>query len=712
MRLQHKVWCLLALSACDSWFGKNECTEGEQRCDGSTLSTCAAKLTGSAASTQAVYEWRKTASCSIQNLVCYAEDGFAACVEPGTLDSGLAGDATMPAPPQGPPGTDSVFSDAPRGPEVAWTRVEVAAVEGAARVIRTSAARLSYAPPAPTQGNVAAVSFGADHLPISAAQVSVIDQVPASAWVRTEGAAYVSVIAPDGKELDRYQLRPGAVAKSQPSSVASVKHALVPDLPPTLEVTPAGQTLPPLSLDDHAKYVSTTPPDEVLAAVIAGLRRLPPFAASVLTQVAFIGGPVQARSRDASGSMEEAGVAPIVLTGEEESLDAGTIMASDAAAASTSWPAGFGVSHVVANQQAILYVSVSPESVEDYVREPNILAAEIVSEVAGLFMRFMSREPVSNDSILAGTRWAFPKDYPEHVATLLQQRVTPMLLQNESLVEAWAGLHELCMRAELADPYRGRPLFSDAEAVERGFASAVGAVGPADDLAQYAALVTVPELWSHSPCPGLQGATLEQLTPRQAVHLAKLETVWGIGLVSGARLKNCVGMRLLEPGPAGIVTQSGSGDRTLFADEVVGQQEPYYHGQVQVSLTAEFTPPLEGDAGLPVDGGLGREIAAQFTASTAGATTGLFRLTSISNRDDPEVGAGFYFSKPSTYERTEATAGLLLITRADAEMIAGHALMVQQGVKKGKSPFFGTTVMPLITARYDVPEDEHGGLGE
>lgn len=687
MRLQHKVWCLLALSACDSWFGKNECTEGEQRCDGNTISTCSAMLAGAVGNTQAKFEWKKTNSCSVQNegLVCHAEDGFAACVAASRLDAGMAsqGDAQSPE-------AQAPYADPSKGAEVVWTRVDVAAREdGTVMIANTKSASLGFAPPSPAQGHAAAVSYGSDGKPISAALLTLSTQVQSTAWVRAAGATRVSIVAPDGRVLDTRPLMEVSTATPKSSGLAQISHSLSAELPPTLEVVAAGTNLLPAD-EASGALVSVPPTPELLGYVGEALRGLPPFAASAFSKVAFVASPLRAAALGAY-NQSDSGVRNVIELGDDEDLDAGTVSAAaDAASpAIVSGPAA-GPAHVVANQQAVLYVDASPSSVAVYARDPNVLAFELAREVASLFVRFTSPP---REQAFVGVQWAFPAAYPAQIAALIKERMSPLLMPAESLVDVWRGLHEIGVRAKLASPYVVGGLASDEDAVQRGFSSAVGAQGAAEDFVEYVARANVPDVWMASPCAALRDTPLDQLDPKLFVHLAKLETAWGIGVLSGTRLKSCVGTRALEPGPSGIVVHGPAREQSAFDQNVLAQKEPFYHGQSQVALTAD-------------QGAEGQEIAASFTMSTAGPVTGLFRLTSVSDRADPEIGAGFYFSKASTYERTEAVAGLLLITRVDTEQIAGHALMVLQGVKKGKKPFAGTTVMPFITARYDVPQDE------
>jgi len=690
MRLQHKVWCLLLLSGCESWFGKNECTEGEQRCDGNTILTCSAKLTGTVGNTQTKSEWTRTSSCSVQHegLICHAEDGFAACISPSRLDAGLLAQADA----QSSEG-QTPYADPYKGSVVAWARVDVTASDdGSVKIASTKSALLSVSPPSASQGHVAAVSYGSDNKPVSAALLSLSNQVPSTTWVRTAGATRISIVAPDGRVLDSRALvdGPTAAPKSH-GELAQVSQSLTAELPPTLEVVEAGSRLPPADGNRLGGLVSVPATPELLGYVGEALRGLPPFAASAFTKVAFVASPLRATELGAY-NRRDAGVASQIELADEGVFepDGGAPPAAADAAPPivVSGPAARSA-HVAANQQAVLYVDASPSSLADYARDPKVLALELAGEVASLLVR-LTASP--RELAFAGLQSAFPKDYPAPIAALIKERMSPLLLPSESLVDVWQGLHEIGVRAELASPYVGGAL-SDETAVQHGFASGVGAQGAAEDFVEYVARANVPEVWASSPCPALRDTSLDELDPKLFLHLAKLEVVWGLGLLSGARLKSCVGTRALEPGPSGIVVHGPARERTAFDQNVLAQKEPFYHGQTQVALTA--------DQGVE-----GQEIAAAFTMSTAGAVVGLFRLTSVSDREDPEVGAGFYFSKASTYERTEAKAGLLLITRVDAQQIAGHALMVLQGVKKGKMPFAGTTVMPFITARYDVPQDE------
>jgi hypothetical protein len=689
MRLQHKVWCLLALSACDSWFGKNECTEGEQRCDGNTISTCSAMLAGAVGNTQAKFEWKKTNSCSVQNegLVCHAEDGFAACVAASRLDAGLSSQEDAQSSEAQAP-----YADPSKGAEVVWTRVDVAAREdGTVMIANTKSALLGFAPPSPAQGHAAAVSYGKDDKPLSAALLTLSTQLQSTAWVRTAGATRVSIVGPDGRVLDSRPLAEGLPATPKSSGLAQIRQSLSAELPPTLEVVAAGTSL--LAADDSSGVLVSVPPTpELLGYVGEALRGLPPFAASAFSKVAFVASPLRAAALGAYNQSDSGVRSAIELAdGEDDDLDGGILSVSTDAASPTivSGPAA-GPAHVVANQQAVLYVDASPSSLADYARDPNVLAFELAREVASLFVRFTSPP---REQALVGFQWAFPADYPAQIAALIKERMSPLLMPAESLVDVWRGLHEIGVRAKLASPYAIGGFASDESAVQQGFSSAVGGQGAAEDFVEYVARANVPDVWMASPCAALRNTPLDQLDPKLFVHLAKLETAWGIGVLSGTRLKGCVGTRALEPGPSGIVVHGPTREQSRFDRNVLAQKEPFYHGQTQVALTAD-------------QGAEGHEIAASFTMSTAGPVVGLFRLTSVSDRADPEIGAGFYFSKASTYERAEAVAGLLLITRVDTEQIAGHALMVLQGVKKGKMPFAGTTVMPLITTRYDIPKSE------
>ncbi|MDB4987416.1 MAG: hypothetical protein JWN04_2594 [Myxococcaceae bacterium] len=696
-----QAWCamgLCVLAGC-SWFGKSQCSEGTQRCEGNAIATCAANVSSSTTTGNApVYAWRKTSSCSVEDrgLVCHEEDGFAACVAASLIDGGVpsaghGGDAAVAA------SMLPIFSDALRSAPAAWTRVDVAAsANGVAHIAQTSSALLAYAPATPTQGQVAAVSYDVDDHPVSAALVSLRGAGSASAWVRSDSATKIRLVAPDGGVVDTVSLAAVATPKSAASTTSAagltrITSALSTDLPATMNITPPGQVLPPLSLwggEDTLISVPATP--EMVGFVADALQRLPPFAASILTGVAFTDNAVHAIELGTFDHISDGGATEIALaSGEDDAGVSGGLLTADAAIARPpSWlPMA---THAAVNQQAMLYIDASPSALEDYRRQPAELAVEIIRQVASVFVSMTTRPLVEE---VVGQHFAFPQDYPADIQALLEERVSPLLMPGESFTDVWAGLHNIGVQGQLAEPYNAALTLPDAVALQGGFATGVGVQGPAEDFAEYAAYASVPELWNASPCPTLQVATLDTLDPKMFVHAAKLEVLWGLGLLSGARLQSCFGDLITQPNPAGIVVHDATGARDVFDQAVYGAQEPLYHGQTQVALTAN-------------QGAAGQELSASFAVSATGLTTGLFRLTSVGHRPNPEVGAGFYFEKPKTYQRMEASAGLMLVTHADDQQIEGHALLVQQGLPLFATPLAGTPVLPAITAHYEFPNDD------
>jgi hypothetical protein len=687
MRDHVAMAALLALGGCGDWFGKDACKAGEQSCDGKQILNCTADLTTGET------KWQRFGSCGITgpNLVCSLVDGLAECVPDPGMDSGVGVGAEAGAvkPATGGGGTAFEQTAAADGGVVAveqveWARLDVERAEDGTgyAITDVSSASLSFVPVSPVAGEVAAVAYEGTR-PVDATMVAFQGSTRAtSVWLRAPGVTRVALIASSGAilaERTRAQPSPASVTK-----VASIRQSLSVALPATLNVFDGGKNLGLIAAGGNVPTMTVVPTEEMLHLVADALNRLPPLAASTVTNVAFTSDNVSftdlVKQLSETEQLEtEAGSTITVRAGEPS---AGGTPTDAQVPFPSSWFSTRARTSLTAMGQMIV-VNVSPEMMAQYRADPSQLTLDLLRTVAAMFVRMT--QPRS----LFGDRFQFPDNFPPDVAALLRERVAPLLLPLETFTAAWEQLHNVAVQAKLADPYL--PLVGnvpDDQALERGVAAGLGVQGAGADFAEFVARASVPERWNPSPCPDIRGKPLDQVPPRRLVHLSKLETVWGLGYLTTEALRACVGD--LDQGEAGSGIRVHTTDAGVltFDSDVLGSKAPFLNDEVHLTFFGR------------------RQDGTQATMDAAyRGQPGVFRLVPSNQRPDPRLGAGFYLTNPKTDARSQASGGVLLVTRASKERFEAHALMVYQSTN-----FLGfdlaTNVWPLITARYDVPEDQ------
>lgn len=699
------VSCLCG--GCD-WFGGGVCKDGQQSCRGKQIVTCVVDTMSGQT------KWQPFGSCSLAGpaLTCQAADGIAECVLESSVDAGL--DASgRPGEAGGGSLTFASPGDNLKVPraELEWLRLEVQrAPDGQYSIGDVKSLYLSITMASPQTGEVAAVAYGERGQKLDATIVPFFNESPVtSVWLRAAGVTRVALVDTGERVLAEVMRAPATAPKAsvKGDSLARVTQSLEGDLPPTLAVMRPGEQLPGRSRGEIVPLVLTTPTPEMLGLVGGALNRLTPLGASVLTKVAFTTDMAPLSAYMDAAALQEAAAAGTWT------LDAGAAVSTEADAGDlTSRTSVSGAATGAGDPWAlsslptllvggVLVINVSEPMMARYRADPPALHLDVSRQLGRLFMRLGSQGK--------GGGGSFAEDFPSEIAALLKQRVAPFLGAREGFAGAWASLHNAFVQPGLAQPYLGVERSSDAEALAAGFAAAPGARDAESDFAEYVARLLVREKWRPAPCEMLRRGPLESQTAKDLVHLAKIEVVWGLGILSREEMLACTGEFQISAETQGIVAFNALGEPLKFTRDVLGSHSPYYHGEMHVSLTA--TRPHPGpDGGLPepdpdpasvADPETLKGMQAVFDVGFRGVP-GLFRLSPVSKRKDPELGAGFYITDPRTYEKQGAAGGLLLVTRVDETRIEAHALsVVMQKSDSSELEFW-----PLITARYDVPPED------
>jgi hypothetical protein len=705
---------LASLSGGCSWFGGGVCKDGQQSCRGKQIVTCMVDtMTGET-------KWQPLGTCSLAGptLTCQAVDGIAECVLESSLDAGVG----APGAPDGAAVGSRAFAspgDSLKVPtaELEWLRLEVhRAPNGQYRIDDVKSSYMSVTMASPMTGEVAAVAYGEQGQKLDATIVPVFNEAPVSSvWLRAAGVTRVALVDAGEHVLAEVMRAPASAPKA-----GVIMHALEGELPPTLNIMKAEDQLPGRSEGEIVPLVATAPTPEMLALLGGALKRPTPLGASVLTNVAFTTemGRLSAYM-DAASAQEEAAAGewiPDAGAAIAAAADAGgprgrtsvdpfrdeAVSGADAGAGGESSATSTLPTLLVGG---VLVINVSEPMMARYRADPPTMHLHVLRQLGRLFMRLSSQ---SKDGA------PFPDDFPPEIAALLKQRVLPFLGLRESFAGAWASLHNAFVEPGLAKPYSETVVYSDADALAAGFAAAPGARDGESDFAEYVARLLVREQWRPAPCEVLRSGPLESRRPRDFVHLAKIEVVWGLGILSREEMLTCTGEFELAAETQGIVAFNARGEPLKFTRDVLGSHSPYYHGEVHVSLAATLPQPGP-DGGLPAaepdpaivgDPEALKGMQAVLDVGFRGAP-GLFRLSPVSKRKDPEIGAGLYITDPRTYEKRVAAGGLLLVTRVDETRIEAHALSVVMQRPDSIVPEF----WPLVTARYDVPPEDRESSG-
>jgi hypothetical protein len=629
------------------------CKEGAMSCDGDFVRVCMVDESKEPTNEGTATKWVRQQACDDDPVLgartCGLVGVVAMCV--GESDDGAVLDPEQH-------GTSS--SD--------WLRVDVVDEVEGLRIADSSAATLEGAPASATAGIVAAVAYAGDR-PVDAALVPLAGTSGrSSVWLRAASVTRVALVDPDEQVVDQVSVAAGHDVGTVSNGLGAKQAALLSDLPPTLRVLePKDVAELPAELR-AARCVPAPSSAARLELVGRALNRLELVAASALTELAFV------RQEDRADQ------------------NAGT---GDAGAVETGIGADGGGSVRPEPPRTLLdgtrlYIDVSPTREEDYTDGPEIgeLELDLIRNVALSYSRIASLAAAPNGQ---HGRYQTPAaDYPAWIVDLVKARLSPMVPIGGTFVSSWRALHESGVQVGIARAYAdvdagvGLAL-TDEQAVREGFASAPGSAGPETDFAEYLARTVIFERWVDGPCNELHDERLEELAARLMVPLAKLDVLWGLGLVSHVQRAKCIGTAAEAPSSAGIRLHKATSETITIAEEPQGIRLVLSQGETHVSGTASR----------------GKQSAV-FDLMYRRALPGVIRMQRgagvvLGDKGDPH-GATFSLTDQEAVDFAPSLGGLLVMQEVTRDRIVGHALMVTLG-----RPMFGATVLPLVTFRFDQP---------
>jgi hypothetical protein len=450
--------------------------------------------------------------------------------------------------------------------------------------------------------------------------------------------------------------------------LAVKQHALLSDLPPTLRVLEPEDVagLPPVLQDAHCIPVPSSAAR--LELVGRALSRLEVVAASALTELAFV-------TRDLADQDAGAGAARTLDAGAD--ADGGSAVRAE-------------VPRTVLDGTR-LYVDVSPAREEDYADGPEIgeLGLDLIRSVALSYSRIASLAAAPNGQ--HNSRYQTPAaEYPAWIVDLVQARLSPMVPIGGTFASSWRALHESGVQAGIARAYADADagvglVLTDEQAVREGFASAAGSADPEADFAEYLARTVIFERWVDGPCTEMRDERLEHLAARLMVPLAKVDVLWGLGLISRAQRAACIGTAAAAPSSVGFRLHKATSETIAIVDEPQGIRLVLSQGETHVSGTASRA-----------------KQSAVFDLMYRSSLPGVIRLQRgagvvLGDKGDRH-GATFSLTDQEAVDFAPSLGGLLVMQEVTRERVVGHALMVTLG-----RPMFGASVLPLVTFRFDQP---------
>jgi hypothetical protein len=578
VRTTHAAWLgLCALVACD-WFDPGRpCKEGAYSCDADKVRVCVPLPKEPAGADGPKTEWRVMSTCEDDPVdgprTCGMVDGQSQCVAEG-VDGG------------------PVENESQQQRE--WKRVDVLLSPSGYKIQSISTQVLKGYPAVAASGSVAVVSY-AGSTPRDAALVAIGSDGVGTAWVRTGDASRIALIDAAGKTVEERAIQETGASRAR--GLAMQQHALTAELPPTLRVAEplSGLEFP---LPWRVRRLRIVAPSAAeLGLVGEPLGRLPLAASSALTRVAFVSDviDVELDAGAPDGAVADAGLpAGGMDAGVDAALPEGggfdASLAIDAAlmempealpltraelVGSTLWV------NVTKDQRAI-YEKDQKEREElglDVVRR----AAEAFAFVATVVTHPLARPVGSDGGVTEPPK--LPTDFPTDIALLILARISPMLAPREGFLPAWQGLHMTGVQAKIAGEYAvvGSRLRSDKEAVQDGFASTGGSVSPTADFAEFLARASLGDLWPEGPCDAIRGKKLDEMPARLMVPIAKLEVLWGLGLLSRDNMIACIGELGVANASNGFVLHKPNGEKISMETEVEGVRAQYRLGEFHAS---------------------------------------------------------------------------------------------------------------------------------
>jgi hypothetical protein len=642
------------LSSCEWFESARVCNEGAMSCDGDFVRVCVVDEGKESTNQGTATKWVRQQACDDDPVLgartCGLVGVVAMCVAQSEDGAVLGPDE------QGTSASD-------------WLRVDVADEGEGLRIAGTSAATLEGVPASATAGVVAAVAY-AGSKPVDAALVPIAGTSGrSSVWLRATSATRVALVDPDEQIVDQMSVAAGHDLGIASDGLAAKQHALLSDLPPTLRVLEPEDVagLPPALLD--AQCVPAPSSAARLEFVGRALNRLELVAASAFTELAFV---TQEDRADQDAGAGDAGT-----------MDAG-IAAGDGGSGRSEPPRTL-------LDGTRLYVDVSPAREEDYMDGPEIgeLDLDLIRSVALSYSRIASLAAAPNGP--QHGRYQTPAaEYPAWIVDLVKARPSPMVPIGGTFVSSWRALHESGVQVGIARAYADADagvglVLTDEQAVRDGFASAAGSAGSETDFAEYLARTVIFERWVDGPCNELHDARLEQLAARLMVPLAKLDVLWGLGLISHAQRATCIGTAAAAPNSAGFRLHKATSETITIAEEPQGIKLVLSQGETHVSGTASR----------------GKQSAV-FDLMYRRGLPGVIRMQRgagvvLGDKGD-QHGATFSLTDQEAVDFAPSLGGLLVMQEVTRDRISGHALMVTLG-----RPMFGATVLPLVTFRFDQP---------
>jgi hypothetical protein len=652
-------------------------------CDGDRIRTC---VPDPYSTSGVATKWQVIQTCAddpvLGPLTCGADMGAPRCVR-------QAADGTQ--------ATDDTIVGEERA---VWLQVGVLMSDGSASLDAVEIHTLDGMPASAAAGPYAVVAY-ADTSIVDAALVPAMAEGSTAVFVKGEDVSRVELIDPKGGVVARKDV--DGVSTKRGSLTSASRRALIGyQLPPTLrQVFPVDRELPlAKEAQDHLLRL-IEPTNEMLELVGEPLLRHRLGAITAITSVAFVAGPVPKESP--AGQSADTGRNPVAAA----RLQRGDETFS-AIRRTRTYLSG-----------TVLVVDMSEDFLAEYraSQEARLaLALEMSRRVGQSYAAIAAvatSEPASGHAEAKNV--PVPIDYPPKVAQALRKRVAPMLAVNEAFATAWRTLHGLGVEsgfsipyfspdepktalplaamfpAPLARDYTGDyPLPSNAEAVEMGFASSLGAAMPSLDFAEFLAYATVQEAWSFGPCGEIRATPLDKLRLNMVMPLSKLYVLWGLGLIGYDDLKACVGTLGVETDVPGFVVRRVNGESLHFDEEIGGARTAFLYSETHASGFAAL-----GD------------LHTSFDLMWRGVMPGVARLAPVQNARAQNTGATLVFTDDAAAVTAPSAGGLLVMTEVSPKRLEGRALMVVTS-----SPIFGERIFPLVSFRIDKPDWPETGADE
>lgn len=664
-----RSWLGLALSVCAAcgWFDDGRtCEAGAFSCAGDQVRACVPKTNVAMGANGPQTAWQTIETCEDDPYAgprtCAVDGERARCVAE-SLDGGVV--------------------DPEVEGEADWLRVAVSA-DG--EVLEVEPQTLKGAPMGASAGAFVVVAYRGDRAVDAVLVPAPADGQMSTAWLRADGTSTVAVVDKAGKRLTERAVRVETGAKGR---LGERRSALSAEMPSTLRVAGADtKQVRPLDWIT-TRLRPTTPTAEMLRLVGTPLLRLPTPGVAALTDVVF------ADQGEPDPPMADAGVDGGVDDGG--GIEAGQLEADAAVAGPTSpfepqrrpWARS-------ALTGTVLWVDMSDARLDEYRHSPHAvqeLELELVRTAGRAFFGLTGLINLEKEK-----RGLIPTDLPPELAALVQSRISPMLLPNEGLNEAWMKLHQVGVDSGLSAWFGARispP--PDDQAVDFGFASAAGMAGALEDFTEYMARVAVPNAWPEGPCDEIRGRALEELAPRRFVNIAKLEVLRGLGVVSSDAVIACTGTLLSRVKTPSVVLHKPNGEPVRFDGEGIGTRAEW-DGTVSILASAR------------------RAMDQQAVLNVQYKGVGLPSVMRLGKPVNPRVqsqGATFAMTDLKKFETTGAEGGLVVIDQVTRQGIEAHVLLLQ--LPKPKLTLeemlwqpelalrpFGTLQFPLVTVRVEL----------